>query len=70
MAATSETGVGAHFVSGPHGDGLSPAMTAVATSGVVQFRVGSGYLVELGFDHESSGELADFRPLLPLVFRW
>jgi hypothetical protein len=45
-------------------------MTAVATSGVVQFRVGSGYLVELGFDHESSGELADFRPLLPLVFRW
>lgn len=57
-------------VSGPYGDDPSPAMSAAAASGVVQFRVRPDYLVEIGFDHESRGQQADFRPLLPLAFRW
>ncbi len=27
-------------------------------------------LVELGFDGESQGQRADFRPMLPLLFHW
>jgi hypothetical protein len=51
-------------------DDLSPAMAAVTGSGLVQLRAGADYLVELGFDGESRLQQADFRPLLPLVFRW
>jgi len=54
----------------PHAGSLSPEMTAVTTAGLVQLRLGSEYLVELGFDGESQGQESDFRPLLPLVFRW
>ena len=54
----------------PCRDGLSPEVMAVAASRVVQLRVGSEYLLEMGFDHESRGQKADFRPLLPLIFRW
>jgi hypothetical protein len=54
----------------PQRDGLSPAMAAVIGSGLVQLRAGCEYLVELGFDGESGHQQADFRPLLPLAFRW
>jgi hypothetical protein len=45
-------------------------MTAVMDAGLARLRAGPEYLVELGFDGEAQGQLADFRPLLPLLFRW
>jgi hypothetical protein len=54
----------------PHADRLSPEMTVVADAGLVQLRSGQEYLVQLGFDGESQGQQADFRPLLPLIFSW
>ncbi len=54
----------------PHTERTSPEMAAVTGAGLVQLRAGPEYLVELGFDGESQGHHADFRPLLPLVFRW
>jgi hypothetical protein len=54
----------------PHADSVSPEMAAVTGDGLAGFRAGPEYLVELGFDGESQGQHRDFRPLLPLVFRW
>lgn len=54
----------------PCAESLSPEMAAVTNAGLVQMRAGPEYLVELGFDGESQGHQADFRPLLPLVFGW
>jgi len=53
-----------------HADRLSSEMAAVTGAGLAQLRAGPEYLVELGFDGELQGQQADFRPLLPLVFRW
>jgi hypothetical protein len=57
-------------LTGPHADRVSPELTAVAGMGLGPLRAGPEYLVELGFDGESQGQQADFRPLLPVVFRW
>lgn len=57
------------FIS-PHADCLSPEMTVVADAGLIRLRAGAEYLVELGFDGELRGQQADFRPWLPLLFRW
>jgi hypothetical protein len=54
----------------PHAERLSSEMAAVTAAGLAQFRAGPEYFVELGFDGELQGQQADFRPLLPLVFRW
>ena len=54
----------------PHADKPSPEMTAVTRVGLAQLRSGTEYLAELGFDGELQSQQADFRPLLPLVFRW
>jgi hypothetical protein len=54
----------------PHVDMHSPAFEAVLNTGVVRRRTGTGQLVELGFDGESKGQVADFRPGLPIVFCW
>jgi hypothetical protein len=54
----------------PHADRLSPELSAVTGAGLVQMHPGPEYFVELGFDGESEGQQADFRPLLPLVFYW
>ena len=68
-------GAGLHEVTrvglaSPHLGALSPEMTAVRDAGLVQFHAGPEYLVELGFDGETKNQQADFRPSLPLVFRW
>ena len=55
---------------GPQMDALSPEITTVTRLGLVQLSQGPEYLAELGFDGESQGQQADFRPSLPLVFRW
>jgi hypothetical protein len=54
----------------PHANRLSAELAAVTNAGLAQVRAGSEYLVELGFDGESQAQRADFRPVLPLVFRW
>jgi hypothetical protein len=54
----------------PHVERLSPEMAAVRATGLVGLRPGAEYLVELGFDGESQGRQQNFRPRLPLVFRW
>ena len=54
----------------PDADSPSPAFEAVLRSGVVRRRRGAGHLVELGFDGELKGHVADFRPSLPVVFHW
>ncbi|HTL56067.1 MAG TPA: VOC family protein [Candidatus Limnocylindrales bacterium] len=54
----------------PHAESLSVELAAVTSAGPVQLRVGTQYVVELGFDGESQGQAADFRPLLPVRFCW
>ena len=54
----------------PHADSLSPAFEALLRTGVVRRRDGAAQCVELGFDGESKGRVADFRPGLPVVFCW
>lgn len=53
-----------------HADSISPELAAVTGPGLAQARAAKDYLVELGFDGEPLGQQADFRPLLPLRFRW
>jgi len=55
---------------GPHGDSLSPAFEALLSTGVIRRRDGDRQFVELGFDGEPKGRLADFRPGLPMVISW
>jgi len=57
------------FVS-PHASNRSEALEAVSRAGLVRIRIGETYLMELGFDGEMHGRVADFRPTLPLLFRW
>jgi hypothetical protein len=54
----------------PLGDNVSPAFEALLRTGIVRRREGATQLVELGFDGESKGQVADFRPRLPIVFCW
>jgi hypothetical protein len=54
----------------PEAEPVSPAFEVLLSTGVVSRRKGTGQLVELGFDGESKGRFADFRPGLPVVFRW
>ena len=44
--------------------------TMMNVGGLVQIHGGTENLVELGFDGESQGKEMDFRPALPLLFRW
>lgn len=54
----------------PKGHTLSePARCAANVEGV-EIVEGNGHLLALGFDHERHGQSHDFRPTLPLVFRW
>lgn len=46
-----------------------PAFCAAAVNGV-EIAKGDEHLLQIGFDNEFSGQLHDFRPVLPLVFRW
>jgi hypothetical protein len=54
----------------PYADSLSPAFEALLSTSVVRQRAGTGHFVELGFDGESKGRVADFRLALPIVFCW
>ncbi len=48
----------------------SPAIGALQQAGQVSFDFGEGHLAEMEFDHGKQGGSADFRPALPLLFRW
>ena len=58
-----------HLVS-PHGGRPSAELRAIVDAGLVSLEAGSRYLLEIGFDGEAQGRVADFQPALPLVFRW
>lgn len=49
---------------------VSPEWHAMQGLGLVEFRQGETYHLELGFDDLQTGQEADFRPLLPLSFRF
>jgi hypothetical protein len=54
----------------PDAGKLSPEFQAVINANLVRLRAGTKDLLELGFDGESRGKSVDFRPELPLRFRW
>jgi len=54
----------------PRGKPISGVVRTLQRAGVVSFESGNDHLAEIEFDHGSQGQSADFRPLLPLRFRW
>ena len=54
----------------PGAEPLSATLLAVEATGVATFPRGGEHRLELGFDGERQGGSTDFRPDLPLVFRW
>jgi Glyoxalase-like domain len=54
----------------PGAEPLSATLQAVEATGVATFPRGAEHRLELGFDGERQGGSVDFRPDLPLVFRW
>ncbi|SFU52855.1 VOC family protein [Pseudoduganella namucuonensis] len=54
----------------PGAEGGSAAALAAVESGAVSIREGGRHLIEIGFDHEVRGLAHDFRPALPLLFRY
>ncbi|MBI3839153.1 MAG: VOC family protein [Planctomycetia bacterium] len=58
-------------VSSPHADAASAVRRAVKRQcPCLSFVAGSKDCVEIGFDGETAGKSMDFRPTLPLIFRW
>jgi hypothetical protein len=55
---------------GPTKGESSPALSSLSGAGLLGVRAGARHLIELGFDGEGRGRVADFRPALPLAFRW
>ena len=54
----------------PSDEPVSGAVRALHRAGVVPFDTGNDHVAEIEFDHGNRGQSADFRPLLPLRFRW
>jgi hypothetical protein len=54
----------------PRGGFTSHAARAVQQTSSVSFGSGSEHLAEVEFDHGEQGQSQDFRPTLPLRFRW
>jgi hypothetical protein len=50
--------------------GSSAALQATERAGAARFAAGQSHLAEVIFDHERLGQAEDFRPELPLIFRW
>jgi hypothetical protein len=49
---------------------VSRAARALHQTGAVSFSSGNDHLAEIEFDQGGQGQSVDFRPLLPLRFRW
>nr|WP_314543557.1 VOC family protein [uncultured Massilia sp.] len=54
----------------PGVSGWSAAARATMEEGGVVLVEGEEHCLEIGFDGEASGQLYDFRPMLPLIFRY
>ena len=54
----------------PKSYGWSPELQSIADTEIVRFIGGAEPLMTLGFDGEAQGKQADFRPALPLRFKW
>jgi hypothetical protein len=54
----------------PGAQGSSKALQATERIGLARFIAGPSHLAEVIFDHKKHGKTKDFRPELPLVFRW
>jgi hypothetical protein len=48
----------------------SPALCAVQREGPISFDLGEDHLAKFEFDHADQERSTDFRPALPLLFRW
>lgn len=48
----------------------SPELQACMDSGLIDLREGDQHWVEIGFDSEARNKSFNFRPALPLLFRW
>lgn len=57
-------------ISVPDAQGLPPSAAYVNATGAVRLSVGSEWLMELVLDEEARGEVADLRPVLPLLIRY
>jgi len=57
------------FVS-PRAENRSPALQAVTRAGMIRVSAGTEHLLVIGFDGETRGKNADFRPSLPLILQW
>lgn len=54
----------------PGGQARSAAALAAMATGQLRMEEGAEHLLEIGFDGEAAGKRHDFRPGLPLVFRY
>jgi len=54
----------------PGAQGSSEVLQAIERTGAARFVAGQSHLAEVVFDQEKQGKFKDFRPDLPLVFRW
>ena len=54
----------------PPVDAFSQPATVLNKSSIVEYIEGKEHLLVLGFDNEARGREHDFRPSLPLKFRW
>ena len=54
----------------PQAGPTSGVMPELQRAGVASFERGNDHLAEIELDRGSRGQSADFRPLLPLRFRW
>lgn len=57
-------------LAGPCAQEPSDVLRAVVDAGLVTLHTGAQHLLELGFDDEFRGGVADLRPSLPLRLRW
>ncbi len=57
-------------VSSPTLGEFSEVVVAANAIEAFEFVQGAEHLVEVGFDSERAGEMKDFRPALPLIFKW
>jgi len=49
---------------------VSAELPAVTNANLVKLRQGPEYLLEISFDGKRRAQKKDFRPALPLIFRW
>jgi hypothetical protein len=54
----------------PSTNSLSPEFHSLIDSKLLCIREGAGPLLMLGFDGQARDKHADFRPVLPLIFKW